>query len=120
MWGKDDIPEWTAVLAVSMMMFANLFFLMLLAEFVGIRGVAEFTVDNTLRKTIIIFIMMVLAGLNYFLFMHSEKYKSIAREYEKEDSDKRNVNTCLLWLYITLSILSPILLMVLIKNKYYS
>lgn len=120
MWGKNDMPEWTAVLAVSIMMFANLFFLMLLAEFGGIAVIGEFTLEHIPNKLIIIFISLVLIGINYFLFMHSEKYKLIAREYEKEDPKKRNVNTCLMWLYITLSILFPILLMVLNKNKYYS
>ncbi len=107
-WGENDMPEWNAVLGVSFMMFINLFVLVLLFQFVGIAvfiGGGE-----PVPKKTIIFIMLVLFGLNYFLFMHSKKYKSIAKEYENEDTKKRKINTILLWLYTILSFLFPFLL----------
>ena len=61
-WGKKDTPEWNAVIGVSFMMFINLFFLALLYEFVGNE---EFIIENTPKK-IIILIMLVLFGLNYY------------------------------------------------------
>ncbi len=98
------------------MMLVNLLSIQLLFRFVGL---VEFEVYGTPKKFVLL-IALVFFGLNYFLFMHSEKYKLMAREYEKEDSKKRNVNTCFMWLYITLSLIFLILLMVLNKNKHYS
>ncbi|MCP4266009.1 MAG: hypothetical protein GY777_10620 [Candidatus Brocadiaceae bacterium] len=118
MWGEKDISEWKAVVGVSFMMFINLILLGLLFQYLGI--IVFVGKGEPVPKKIIILIMLVLCGLNYFLFMHSEKYKSITRECEKESTKKRKKNTMLLWLYTILSFLLPILLTVLIKNKYYS
>ncbi len=112
-WGKNDISEWKAVVIVSFMMFLNLLLLGLLFRFLGI-------LEDPFPKKIITPFMLVLFGLNYFLFMHSGKYKSITRECEKESTKKRKKNTILLWLYTILSFLLPIVLIVLNKNKYYS
>lgn len=112
-WGKNDISEWKAVVIVSFMMALNLFFLELLFQFFGI-------LEHPFPKKISTPLMLVLIGLNYFLFMHSKKYEQIARECEKESTKKRKKNSILLWLYTTLSFLLPILLMFLIRDKYYS
>ncbi|MCP4274714.1 MAG: hypothetical protein GY781_22540 [Gammaproteobacteria bacterium] len=111
--GEKDISQWKAVVIVSVMMALNLFFLELLFQFFGI-------LEDPFPKKISTPLMLVLIGLNYFLFMHSGKYKSITRECEKENTKKRKKNTILLWLYTILSFLLPILLMFLIRDKYYS
>jgi NADH:ubiquinone oxidoreductase subunit 6 (subunit J) len=111
--GEKDISQWKAVVFVSAMMVLNLFLIGLLLKYFGI-------LEHPFPKKIATPLTLVLIGLNYFLFMHSGKYKLITREYEKENTKKRKKNTISLWLFIALSFLLPILLMVLIKNKYYS
>lgn len=104
MWGKSDAPEWNAFIGVSSMMFLNMIFLGLLLELFGIR---IFVVGTTPKKIVLV-IAIALFGLNYLLFTHSGKYKTIAKEYHNEKSKERN--TIILWLYIILSFLFPILL----------
>ncbi len=110
---ESGLSEWKAVIIVSFMMALNLFCLGLLFELLGI-------LEEPFPKKFSTPLMLVLIGLNYFLFMHSGKYKLITSECEKESTKKRKKNSIFLWLYTTLSFLLPILLMVLIKDKYYS
>ncbi len=77
--GEKDISQWKAVVIVSFMMFLNLLLLGLLSRFLGIA-------EDPFPKKIVTPVMLVLIGLNYFLFMHSGKYKSITRECEKEST----------------------------------
>ena len=118
MWGERDIPEWNAAISVSIMMFINLFFIGLLLQYAGLVVIIGGV--EPVPKKIIIFIFLVFLGINYFLFIDSEKYKLIVKECEKENTKKRKNNTILLWLYVILSILFSILLIILIKDKYYS
>ncbi len=114
MWGKDDMPEWTAVIGVSIMMFINLFFLGLLLQYVGI--IVIIGGEEPVPKNIILYIALGFLGLNYFLFFHSEKYESITKELEKENIKERNKNTILLWLYTILSFLFPIILIIYMRG----
>ncbi len=108
---KSDMPEWTAVLIISLMMFVNLIFLGLLLELVGIR-----VITGEVHLEIIYFVLTGIAGLNYYLFMHSGKYKTIIKEFEEEDARNRKSNTILLWLYIILSLLFPIILSIYLRE----
>ncbi len=108
---KSDMPEWTAVLIISLMMFVNLIFLGLLLELIGIR-----VISGEVHTEIIYFILIGIAGLNYYLFMHSGKYKTIIKEFEEEDARNRKSNTILLWLYIILSFLFLIILMIYLRE----
>ncbi len=105
------MPEWTAVLIISLMMFVNLIFLGLLLELIGIR-----VISGEVHTEIIYFILIGIAGLNYYLFMHSGKYKTIIKEFEEEDARNRKSNTILLWLYIILSFLFLIILMIYLRE----
>lgn len=118
MWGESDMPEWNAVIGVSFMMLTNLLVLGLLFQYVGI--IVFVGGEGPVPKKIIIFIALGFLVLNYFLFMYSDKYELITKEFEKENIKKRRKNTILLWLYTILSFILPILLAFLIKDKYYS
>ncbi len=118
MWGKNDMPEYKAALGVSFMMFINLFFIGLLLQYLGI--VVFMGEGASKHKEVIFCIFFAFFGLNYFLFIRSDKYESIANELEKENKQKRKKKAILLWLYTILSFILPIVLLVLIKDKYYS
>ncbi len=106
---RRDEPEWIAVLYVSFMMFVNVNFVGLLTNLVGIN---LYTRETSEVKYIIILIAVAFAGLNYFIFIHSGKYKTIVKEFENEDAKNRKANTTLLWLYFILSFSLPVMLIV--------
>ncbi len=112
------MPQWNATLGVSFMMFFNLFVLGLLLQYVGIIVVVGG--GEPIPKMTVLYILSGFYGLNYFLFMHTDKYKSITKELKKESTKKRRKNTILLWLYTILSFLLPVLLAFLIRDKYFS
>ena len=87
-------------------------FLGLLLKLVGIR----IYTGATPPKKITVSILLALSSLNYFIFIHSEKYKTIAKEFEKEDAQNRKTNTILLWLYSILSFLFPIILITFMRE----
>ncbi len=103
--GRDE-PEWVAVLIISFMMTINMISLGLLLNLVGIR----IYTGKAPHKIIIVLIALAVACLNYFIFIRSGKYKTIVKEFEKEDAMNRKTNTLLLWLYFILSFIFPLIL----------
>ena len=98
-WGEKDLPQWNALLGVSFMMFQNLFVMILLLQYLGINIPLP-------QKTPVIEIIVLMAGffaVNYFWFMHKNKFYRIAAEFNREDARKRKKRTLLLWTYLVLS-----------------
>ncbi len=109
-WGESDRPEWYAVGIISFMVFMNILLLGILLELaVEIRVVFG-------HHAIAFLISLALAIVNYFLFIHTRKYKIIIKEFENEDANNRKGNTILLWLYFILSFLLPIILMIYLRG----
>lgn len=105
-WGKKDLPEWSALFVVSFIMFLNIGLLLLIIQlFIDIK---IFPMDVAPKNEIII-IMLSLFAINYFLFVHGEKYKLIVDEYKKEPHDTRRRNTFLLIMFVILSFVLPYL-----------
>lgn len=98
-WGEKDLPQWNALFGVSFMMFLNLGLLGFLLQLLGVN---IFLRDELPKKELVI-IMLSLFVLNYFLFIHRDNYKSTVKELKKEPSEKRRINTILIWLYVILS-----------------
>jgi len=98
-WGENDLPQWNALFGVSFMMFLNICFL---CEILQFSGIIIFLQNETPKKEIA-FIMLGLFVVNYFLFIHKNKYISITKNFMKESPEKRKSNTIILWLYIALS-----------------
>lgn len=98
-WGKEDFPQWNALLGVSFMMFLNLGLLGLLLQAFGINIFRR----NELPKKELIVIMVGLFILNYFLFINNGNYLTYTKEFKQETLKKRKTNTFLIWLYVVLS-----------------
>ena len=97
-WGKNDVPQFNALLGVSFFIFVNIttFFFIIL----------PFGYSNLLKnltKIEILLVSFIILIINYFWLVHKNKYKITARFYEKETKKRRMRNTIILWLYGILS-----------------
>jgi hypothetical protein len=111
-WGREDLPQWNALLGVSFMMFLNLGLLGFLLQAFGIK----IFLRNELPKKGLIVIMVGLLILNYFLFIHNSNYVTITKELKQETLKKRKTNTFLIWLYVVLSFALFVFGAVLLQN----
>lgn len=98
-WGKNDLPQYNAMLGVSFMMILNFG---IIAGIFDMLGIINIFIEKTPTKEIILFFLMVTI-LNYFWLVHNGKYKQIAKKYKNEPENKRTRNVILLWLYVIAS-----------------
>ena len=105
-FGKNDAPQWSALFVVSLMVFCNIMFIMLLLNSFTIKTL--YYGSNSARLEIILTVL-VLYLANYFIFIVKKKYKKIVQEFKNEKPSERFRNTIKFWAYIILSITLPIL-----------
>jgi len=98
-WGVVDAPHWNALLGVTFMMYFNLLFIAFVLEIFNVHII----IRDEIPKKEAVALYFILIGINYFQFVHKEKYKKIAQKLKKETPQKRRRNTVLLWLYVVLS-----------------
>ena len=111
-WGSQDIPQWSALLQVSFLMFVNLATIVLLSDILGITNIF----NNSISNNEIFVVGNIILIINYFWLMYNGKYKRIAEEYKDEPKNKRLRNALLLWLFVIMSFVVPYFLAVFYKK----
>ena len=105
-FGENDAPQWSALFIVSLLLFFNIMFIMLLLNSFTIKTL--YFGSNSARIEAIL-TALVLYLVNYFIFIFKKKYKKIVQEFKNEKPGERFRNTIKFWAYIILSITLPIL-----------
>jgi len=100
-WGESDFPQINAMFGVSAMMFMNLLMLIYLLKFFRIN-----TLNINLPDYYVILIGTIIAGINYFVFVHKKKYEQIVQLYRFENSKSRVIKKIYLWIYVIISFFS--------------
>ena len=85
LWGKYDVPEFNAVVGMSLSFLA--IFFSLIALMYIIAGI-EIIPDNIPKIEMTVFLLCIL-GIHYFMFMYKGKYKEIEKEFKKESKKER-------------------------------
>jgi len=106
--GKRDMPQWNALLGVSFVMAANLFFLTNTVLTFIFKADVPFLLEALPKKTIVLCLLVLLAT-NYFIFVHKGKYKATEEKYKDEPLRKKRINMVLLYLYFLVSLVLPVL-----------
>lgn len=101
-FGKNDIPEWKALIVVTFIMFANISTIGIILELFGLFNF--FFVNYVPKKELIIF-MGIIGAFNYFQFIYDSKYEQIVQKYDSGDIGKPN--SLLLLLFVIISIALP-------------
>ncbi|MEO7506832.1 MAG: hypothetical protein ABIZ95_06330 [Pyrinomonadaceae bacterium] len=104
MWGDRDIPEYNAMLGMSMLVYAN--FLGGFWALYLISGI-DYVLRLTKLQAVLIAAAIVIA--NYFLFLFHDNYKVIVRHFHDEPKILRSKRLIWIWLYVIASIVIPII-----------
>lgn len=108
MFGKQDVPEFTAILANSLCLFLNITTL-----FVALELITGYQLR--LEKIHSIIGILALLTLNYFLLLHNGRVKEIINEFSSETKKQRTSRTIWCWVYIFSSYLVFLILVLLLS-----
>lgn len=93
-WGAHDVPEFKAMLAVWFIVLSNIFTIGLVFQVLGIVQVLG------LPKDVLLLVLVLVAGILYFLFVSQKKYKVIEQKFKNENSKQKKINSIIMWFYI--------------------
>lgn len=96
-WGEGDVPEYTAILVISLFIGFNL---LSLFTFMNLMAGYEIIKISEIPKFYIIIKYLILIFVNYFILVKGGKYMEIAKEFKKENEEERRIRTKLMWSYI--------------------
>ena len=99
MWGESDVPQFNALFGVSFLIFANL--ITLVTAFEVISG-KRFS----LNRAGAIGALVTLIAIGYFLLIKSEKYRDIAKRFNKETQSQRKLRLIACVFYVALTFVS--------------
>jgi hypothetical protein len=106
-WGKDEIPEFTAVLGVSLLTWLNIYgALLAIGALTSFSAIDAFSVDKFKNGVA----MVSLIGVNSLFFLRRDRYKHIVQELVNEDKRSRNINLTLIGAYVLFSFAFPLVL----------
>jgi hypothetical protein len=97
--GKDDIPEWTATLAVATLVFIDLFALGII-----INVFYPFYFFPEISRGAFAILLMPYTFIFYMLFIFKGKHKKIYKEYQKENELEKKRGRKKVTIYISVSI----------------
>ncbi len=113
--GKDDIPEYTAMLGVGTLLFFNI-----LAILSTVNVFYPFwSFPEISRATFFIYVGVPYILILYFAFVFNGKYKRIIKEFTKEGEEQRKKGKRNVILYMAISLLLVIasLSLIVMKNE---
>ena len=111
--GKNDVPEYTAMLAVATLMLCNLFALLN-----AINVFSPFWDYPEISRGRFFIYLIPYTLIFYFAFVFNNKYKRIIKEFKKEDEKQRKIGRRNVIFYIAISLVLVILSLVLIVMKH--
>ncbi len=94
-----DIAAFATTCYFSLLIFLNIF---VAGVFLRKVDFLPFFLHNKVQ--VVIFICLFIA-LNYFLFVHSGRYKQIIKHYEHESESNRKTGNLIVWIYVLISFL---------------
>lgn len=99
-FGEDDLPEFTAVISVSLLLGANIY-----AILIAISEWTTFSIVNPLYpdKFKAALVLLFLIGINSFIFLRNKYYKEIAKQFENESIFKRRIQLLFIFAYVIFS-----------------
>lgn len=97
LWGEADVPEFTGAIGVSILLYVNIFTIIIIFEIISGSRIINSLVYP--RLYIAIFLLITFY-INYLLFVRKSKYIEIANEFRKEGKALRKKRTIWMWVYI--------------------
>ena len=106
-FGDDDLPEYTAVLSVSLLTWWNIFGLLsAIASLTRFKVIDPLNVNKVGFGLGLIFII----GVNSFVFLRKKHYKKIVEQFKDESNLNRKVKLFLIFAYIVFSLVFPFII----------
>ena len=106
-FGKEEIPEYTAVLGVSFLVYLNVYTFLIVASLItGSDLIANLGID----KPTIFLALLFWVGLNYYLFIQSKRREKVVSRFANQTKRKKMLGTFGVLLYAGFSLALPILL----------
>ena len=103
--GKNDLPEYTAMLAVGFLLFLNLIAIYTIVDlYYPLLGFPDISRFNFFIYGGIPYVLIL-----YFTLIYKEKYKKIVKEFNGENEKQRKKGSRNVFLYILLSLTLTIL-----------
>lgn len=125
-YGAADLPQLKALSGVSILMCANLLIIPSTLLLFGIdffktnepsraKNIFDYLLGNATsgeyqKMALLVLLFIIIGVINYFLFIHKGIYLAIGDKYKHESTGIKNKKTFLLWLYVIMSILAPVIL----------
>lgn len=100
-WGKDDIPEYNAMIMVALLSFINIFSIPFLVE--AISGIRILELPKLSKGAFFLF-FLCFVSIHYFLLVHKGKYLNFEKEFKSETNDNIRKGGYLIVFYIIASI----------------
>ncbi len=111
-YGKNDIPEYTAMFAVATLLFCNLF-----AILNTINVFSPFWDYPEISRGSFFIYLIPYSLIFYFAFVFNSRYKRIIKEFKNESEDQRKRGKRNVIIYIVISLLLVIISFSLIVMK---
>ena len=96
LWGEEDVPQFTAVIGMSLSFMANIASLIVIVE---IFQNEHFVPDNIPPFYVILFASIIII-FHYFLFMHKGNFIKIENEFKNESNETRKRKRIWALLYV--------------------
>lgn len=113
--GKDDVPEYTAMVGIGLLVFFNL--LSVLAIFNVYTEFWHF--PKVSRGMFFLYVGIPYMIIQYFILVHKGKWKRIVKEFnkEKEDARKRGRRNVIFYMLSTLLLFILSIVLMVLKNE---
>lgn len=85
LWGENDVPEFNAVVGMSLSLSAILASMAVIIELITDVQI----IPSGVPKVRIAVVGIIVLGIHFFLFMYKGKYKEIEKEFKKESKKER-------------------------------
>lgn len=113
-WGENDVPHINALIGVSFLIYVNCYTIIVLINVLTGISIIELVRIDKLK---LIFGMVIIGGVNYFLFIHKEKYKFLACKFEDESESRKKINFYFCVIYVISSFIIFIMLVIISPER---
>jgi hypothetical protein len=112
-WGKNDVPQYNALIGVTFLCYLSLFNIAIIFELItGLSLLTQFGIG----KLHIVIVFLALGTLNYFLFIHHNRYLQLERYFGSESKQQRANRSLFLTFFVLASFVLFFVLIALRKS----